>query len=155
MLNLNGSCRVEDIGVSLDTIEDLEDSHCQADSVGSDSQNFELDLADASDFQVDLPKLLERNIVLLYLKLQAKHHVTDVVIQTIIEELLNVHTLLYENLRRSLRNICVQRGFSEADVNDILTETINGDVFRKCHDKETGVLRTTFCREKICLKIVP
>ncbi len=75
--------------------------------------------------------LFLKNLALFYLKLQAKLLLPSSVIQTIIEDIQEIHDISQSHLLFKLKEKLVTLGVSEADTSNVINVLKTEDLFKK------------------------
>lgn len=115
-------------GISHESEHEQSDMQIDPPSDAGDEQ-FEVyaENADESQFLT--------NVSLFYLKLQAKLLLPSSVIQTIIEEFLEIHDISQSHMLFKLKEKLVMLGVSEADTNNVINVLKTEDLLRACNTK--------------------
>lgn len=101
---------------------------------------------DAENTEEDL---FLQNLALFYLKLQAKMLLPSSVIQTVIEGFQEIHDMSQLNQMNKLHEKLISLGVPERDVNKVIDEVKDNDLFRSCntHKLKTDHKRKTVFKE--------
>ncbi|XP_020562397.2 uncharacterized protein LOC110015774 [Oryzias latipes] len=108
--------------------------------------NAENSCIDGSNF-VDL---YLRNVCMFYIKLQGQHLLPASTIQTIVEEIQNIHELGQMYTLNKLSSLLKDMSVSDEDIKKICDSVKQSDMFSACH---TGPMRTAYSRVQ-CFKNV-
>ena len=87
-------------------------------------------------------------VALLYLKLQAKHHVSQTVIQDVVDGIIDITTISKEKMKVALKKSLLEKvpDLQQPEIESILDDVFSNDAVSIVHDQNTGKLRSTYMR---------
>lgn len=115
----------------------------------SDDMGIDLDTVHVEDAMFSDQTAFLNSLALFYLKMQAKLLIPASTVQNIIEEYQEVHNSGTRCLMSKLREKLFQLNLLDSDVNEILSDIAETDLFKTCHD---GPLRSDQTRKQFFKK---
>lgn len=110
------------------------------------TSNETYDTEGASDEEIQTTdELFLKNLALFYLKLTSKYLLPASVIQCIVDQFQNIHSLGFSYCLQNLTTSLMQLNIPEPKIEEILNGIKNSDIFSKCN---SGPLRSNYSRNK-------